>query len=187
MKEDNIRNDISEKLITREELNSKVKELAARINNDYKGKKPVMVSILKGSIVFLSELMKHITIESSIDFIAVSSYQGGTQSTGIVKMIMDLRESIEGRNVLLVEDIVDTGLTVAYLRDNLKTRRPASLKLCTLLNKPANMEIDIKMDYLGFKIPDKFVVGYGLDYQEKYRNLPFIGTLKPEIYRKKIK
>ncbi len=185
MTEDNIRNDIREKLIAREELNSKVKELAESINRDYRGKNPVLISILKGSIVFLSKLMKYINIESSIDFIAVSSYRGREQSTGIVKMIMDLRESIEGRNVLLVEDIVDTGLTVAYLRDNLETRRPASLKLCTLLNKPENMEIDIKMDYLGFKIPDKFVVGYGLDYKEKYRNLPFIATLKPEIYRNK--
>jgi hypoxanthine phosphoribosyltransferase len=185
MNQDNIRNDISEELISRQELNDKVKELAERINNDYRGKEPVLVSILKGSIVFLSELMKHLTIKSSIDFIAVSSYQGETESSGVVKLIMDLRESIEGKDVLLVEDIVDTGLTVAYLRDNLETRRPASLKLCTLLNKPENMEIDIKMDYLGFKIPDKFVVGYGLDYQEKYRNLPFIGTLKPEIYRNK--
>lgn len=180
---DSIKNDIAEILISEEEIKKKVKEIADKISADYNGKHPVLVSILKGSIVFLSDLLKNIDINCSIDFIAVSSYSGDMESSGVVKLIMDLRESIEGRHVLLIEDIVDTGLTMAYLRDNLLTRKPRSFKICTLLSKPCNRQIHIDSCYVGFEIPDKFVVGYGLDYRERYRNLPFIATLKPEIYR----
>jgi len=181
---DNLRKDILEVLISEKKLAKKVKELAKEINNDFRGKNPVLISILKGSVVFLSDLLKNIDIKCSVDFIAVSSYGGDIETSGVVKLIMDLRESIEGRNVLIIEDIVDTGLTIDYLRSNLLTRKPDSLKICSLLLKPEKMKIDIGFDYIGFEIPDKFVVGYGLDYREKYRNLPFIGTLKPEIYRK---
>lgn len=180
---DNINQDIQEVLLDRDKIQDKVKEIAGKINEDFTGKNPVLISILKGSVVFLSDLLKYIDIESSIDFIAVSSYGGDTESSGVVKLVMDLRESIEDRHVIVVEDIIDTGLTMAYLRDNFLTRKPASFNICSLLYKPENNEVNIDVDYMGFKIPDKFVVGYGLDYQEKYRNLPYLGTLKPEIYR----
>ena len=178
-----IKNDIAEILISEEEIKKKVEEIAAQINVDYRDKNPVLVSILKGSVVFLSDLLKNIDIKCSIDFIAVFSYSGDTESSGVVKLIMDLRESIEGRHVLLIEDIIDTGLTMAYLRDNLLTRKPKSFKICTLLSKPSNRQIHIDSCYTGFEILNKFVVGYGLDYRERYRNLPFIATLKPEVYR----
>lgn len=178
----NIKDDIQEIILTEEEINEKVKELGAKINEDYSGKAPVLVSILKGSVVFLAGLLKNINIACSIDFIAVSSYGRSTESSGVVKLIMDLRESIEGMHVLLVEDIVDTGLTMEYLRNNLLTRNPESFKICTLLSKLKSKDIELDIDYKGFEIPDKFVVGYGLDYAERYRNLPFVATLKPEIY-----
>ncbi|MGM0441240.1 MAG: hypoxanthine phosphoribosyltransferase [Elusimicrobiota bacterium] len=181
---DNVNKDIREVLIDEKVIDDKVRELAEEINRDFAGKNPVLISILKGSVVFLSDLLKYVTIESSIDFIAVSSYEGDTESSGVVKLVMDLRESIEDRHVIIVEDIIDTGLTMAYLRDNFLTRKPASFNICSLLYKPENNEVNIDIDYMGFEIPDKFVVGYGLDYREKYRNLPYLGTLKPEIYRK---
>lgn len=176
-------NDIQEILIPKETIEEKVKELALQITKDYKGKDPILISILKGSVVFLADLVRNLDVRCSIDFIALSSYSR-TESSGIVRLIMDLRESIEGRNVLLIEDIVDTGLTMAYLKNNLFTRKPKSFKLCTFLSKPSNREIDIDIDYLGFEIPNKFVVGYGLDFMEEYRNLPYVAILKPEIYRK---
>ncbi len=181
---DNIKNDTLEILLSQDEIKAKVKEMAGQISEDYRGKSPVLVGILKGSVVFLAALMKEIEIRCSIDFIAVSSYAGASETSGIVKMIMDLRESITDRHVLLIEDIVDTGLTMDYLKDNLLTRRPASYNICSLLSKPSARRVPVDVKYLGFEIPDKFVVGYGLDYQEQYRNIPYIATLKPEIYRR---
>ncbi|MBN2406915.1 MAG: hypoxanthine phosphoribosyltransferase [Elusimicrobia bacterium] len=181
---DSVKDDILEILIPETDIRTKVGELASRINADYRDKNPVFISVLKGSVIFLSDLMKNVDIRSSLDFIAVSSYEGDTESTGVVKLEMDLRESIEGRHVILVEDIVDTGLTMDYLKHNFMTRRPASFNICALLTKPERTRIKVDIAYKGFEIPDKFVVGYGLDYAECYRNLPFVATLRPEIYRK---
>lgn len=178
-----IYNDIEEKVLSAGEIKRKVKKIGKKINKDYKDKNPVLISILKGSVVFLSDLLKYVDVKCSIDFIEVSSYKNRMESSGVVKMVMDVRESIEGRHVLLVEDIVDTGLTMAYLRDNFMTRKPKSFKICALLDKPQNRQINIDIDYKGFEIPDKFVVGYGLDYMEKYRNIPFVGTLRKEVYK----
>lgn len=180
-----IKNDINKILISEDRLKDKVRELGEKINIDYSDKNPVLIAILKGSVVFLADILRFLDISCSLDFIAVSSYGCDTESSGVVRLIMDLRESIEGRHVLLIEDIVDTGLTAAYLRDNLLTRRPRSFKICTLLSKPENRKVRIDIDYMGFEIPNKFVVGYGLDYMEKYRNLPFVAVLKPEVYRRK--
>ncbi len=178
-----LKEDMAEILITEEELRARVAELGKAISVDYQGKDLLAVCILRGAIIFLSDLTRQITIPHEIDFMAVSSYGGGrTESSGVVRILMDLRANIGGRDVLIVEDIVDTGLTLTYIIDNLKTRRPASLRTCTLLNKQARREVDVSVDYIGFDIPDKFVVGYGLDYGEKYRNIPFIGVLKPELY-----
>ena len=175
--------DVGEILITEEELRAKIAELGKAISADYQGKDLLALCILRGAVIFLSDLSRQITIPHEIDFMAVSSYGGTrTESSGVVRILMDLRTSIEGRNVLIVEDIVDSGLTLDYIIDNLKTRRPASLRTCALLNKQERREVDVPLDYVGFDIPDKFVVGYGLDYDEKYRNLPFIGVLKPELY-----
>jgi hypoxanthine phosphoribosyltransferase len=182
---DSIRKDLSTILVSEEQIKSRMKELGEQLNRDYKDKNPVLISILKGSVVFMADLLKVLDFKCSIDFIAVSSYGGETESSGVVRMIMDVRESIEDRHVLLVEDIVDTGLTVSYLKDNFLTRKPKSFKICTLLSKPENRKIEIDIDYMGFEIPNKFVVGYGLDYMEQYRNLPFVGVLNPEVYRNK--
>ena len=178
-----LEDDVAEILITEEELQARVAELGKAISNDYRGKDLLLVCILRGAVVFLSDLMRHITIPHEIDFMAVSSYGAATETSGIVRILKDLETSIEGRDVLIVEDIVDTGLTLDYIISNLKTRRPASLRTCVLLNKSERRLVDVPLDYVGFDIPNKFVVGYGLDYGEKYRNLPFIGVLKPELYR----
>jgi hypoxanthine phosphoribosyltransferase len=178
-----LKEDMAEILITEEELQARVAELGKAISVDYQDKDLLAVCILRGAIIFLSDLTRQITVPHEIDFMAVSSYGGGrTESSGVVRILMDLRTNIRGRDVLIVEDIVDTGLTLTYIIDNLKTRRPASLRTCALLNKQARREVDVSVDYIGFDIPDKFVVGYGLDYGEKYRNIPFIGVLKPELY-----
>jgi len=178
-----LRDDVAEVLISEEELQAKIAELGKAISADYQGKDLLAVCILRGAVVFLSDLIRHITIPHEIDFMAVSSYGGTrTESSGVVRILMDLETNIEGRDVLIVEDIIDTGLTLNYIIDNLKTRRPASLRTCVLLNKQERRQVDVPLDYVGFNIPDKFVVGYGLDYNEKYRNLPFIGVLKPELY-----
>ncbi len=174
--------DISEMLFTPEEIQRRVKELAAEIVRDHQGEPLILVSILKGSVVFLVDLMRHIPTSCSIDFIGISSYDGA-KSSGVVRVTTDLRESIEGRAVVVVEDIIDTGLTMVYLRDNFLTRKPKSLKICSLLDKPANREIAIRPDYLGFTIPNRFVVGYGLDYREQYRNLAYIGVLRESVYK----
>jgi hypoxanthine phosphoribosyltransferase len=173
--------DIKEILISEQKLAAKVKEMGARISRDYDGMNPILISILKGSIVFMSDLMRAVTIPCEIDFMAVSSYNKGTKNSGVVRILKDLERDIAGRHILIVEDILDSGLTLSYLLEMLNSRDAASIKICTLLDKPARHRIEIRPEYLGFTIPDEFVVGYGLDYAEKYRNLPFIGVLRDEI------
>ena len=176
-------NDIAKILITREDLHQRIGELGETISRDYAGRALILVCVLKGGVMFLSDLVRAIRIPHEMDFMAVSSYGGTrTESSGVVRIMMDLKVSIEGRDVLIVEDIVDTGRTLTYITENLRTRAPASLKICTLLNKPSRREVPVQVDYVGFDIPNEFVVGYGLDYNEIYRNLPFIGVLKPEMY-----
>ena len=165
-------------LITEKEISDKVKELAAVISHDYRGKEILMVGVLKGAIVFMADLMRRIVGSVSIDFMAVSSYGAATKSSGVVKILKDLDKSISGKNVIIVEDIVDTGLTLSFLKKNLEQRGPESVKIVTLLDKPDRRKIDIDVQYCGFQIPDLFVVGYGLDYDEKHRNLPYIAVLK---------
>ncbi|NLL39483.1 MAG: hypoxanthine phosphoribosyltransferase [Clostridiales bacterium] len=174
--------DIESVLITEQEVKDMVSRLADRINEDYKDKFPVFIGVLKGSFVFMADLIRQIKICCEIDFMAVSSYGNKSVTTGAVKIYKDLEKDIENRDVIIVEDILDSGLTLNYLMGYLRSRNPSSLRLCTLLDKPARRMIPITADYKGFEIPDAFVVGYGLDYQEKYRNLPYIGILKPEIY-----
>ena len=174
--------DVGEILITREQIREKTAELAREITADYEGKNPLLACILKGGLMFLADLIRQIGLPVEIDFMAVSSYGDATESSGVVRILMDLETNIQGRHVLIVEDIIDTGRTLNYIIQNLRTRGPASIKICTLLNKPARRELGIPLDYVGFEIPDKFVVGYGLDYGEIYRNLPFVGVLKPELY-----
>ena len=177
--------DIAHVLIPETELQAKVRELGAQIARDYEDKNPLVVSVLKGAVIFVADLIRAMDIPLGIDFIATSSYGNGDASSGVVRILMDLGSSIRGRHVLIVEDIVDTGRTLNYLMNVLGTREPASLRLCALLDKPERREAEVTTDYLGFHIPDYFVVGYGLDFAEKYRNLPFIGVLKPELYRRK--
>lgn len=174
--------DLREILLTEEEITAKVKELAERISEDHRGQGILVIGILKGAVIFLADLVRNITVPVSVDFMAVSSYGKASESSGVVQILKDLDQNIEGRNVIVVEDIVDTGLTLKYLLENLSTRKPASLKICTLLDKPSRRKTDVTPDYNGFTIPDEFVVGYGLDYAEKYRNLKNIGVLKKEIY-----
>jgi hypoxanthine phosphoribosyltransferase len=175
--------DIAEVLITSEQIQAKVAELGSRISADYAGREVTLVSVLKGSLPFMADLMRHITVPLTIDLMEVSSYGGATtETTGLVRILKDLSSSIEARDVLIVEDIIDTGLTLNYLIRYLNGKSPASLRICTLLDKPARRLVEIPIDYLGFTIPDRFVVGYGLDYGERYRNLPFIGVLRPEVY-----
>lgn len=175
-------NDIQEILLSKEQIHQKVEELGAQISKDYEGKSLLMVSILKGSVVFMADLMRAIKIPARIDFMSVSSYGAGVKTSGVVKIIKDLDMPIEGYDLMLVEDILDSGLTLSYIIEMLESRNPRSIKICTLLDKPDRRKVPVKTDYHGFVVPDKFVVGYGLDYDEKYRNLPFIGVLKPEIY-----
>ncbi|MBR4029867.1 MAG: hypoxanthine phosphoribosyltransferase [Clostridia bacterium] len=175
--------DIKEILLSKEQINEKVKELGAKISEDYKGKDLFVVVILKGSVIFAADLLREISIPVTIDFISVSSYGSGTTS-GQVKIIKDLSCSIEGKNVLIIEDILDSGNTLFNLTKMLGDRNPESIEICTLLNKPDRREAEVATRYSGFDIPDEFVVGYGLDYAEKYRNLPYIGILKREIYEK---
>lgn len=175
--------DIERVLISQIEIEKKVQEIGERISADYEGQEPVFVGVLKGCFIFMADLMRHVTINCSMDFMAVSSYQG-TSSTGAVKINKDLNESIEGKHVILVEDILDSGVTLNYLKNYLSVRKPASIRVVTLMDKPARRKADIYADYSCFEVPDAFVVGYGLDYNEKYRNLPYIGVLKPEVYEK---
>jgi hypoxanthine phosphoribosyltransferase len=167
-------------LVDAETLQARVAALGRAVSADYQGKDLLLLCILKGGVVFLTDLMRHLTVLHAIDFMAISSYGAGVrESTGAVRVIMDLEADIEGRDVLIVEDIVDSGRTMAYLLRTLWARKPASLRVCTLLNKPSRRVVDVPLDYVGFDIPDEFVLGYGLDCDEKYRNLPYIGVVKP--------
>ncbi|MFY9213966.1 MAG: hypoxanthine phosphoribosyltransferase [Tissierellaceae bacterium] len=177
-----MRDDIKKILLTEEEIKTRIKELGEEITRDYKDKNLLVVGILKGAIIFMAELCKNIDLPIMIDFMAVSSYGTSSQSTGEVRIIKDLDFSVEGKDVLIVEDIIDTGLTLSYLSDNLKKRGANSVKIATLLDKPDRRNVEVEIDYLGFSIPDEFVVGYGLDYAENYRNLPFVAALKEEVY-----
>ena len=174
--------DIQEILFTEEQLNKRVNEIARQIEADYAGQEIMLISVLRGSFIFMADLCRAIDLPCTLDFMSVSSYGSGTSSTGQVQITKDLSEDIAGRNLIVVEDILDSGNTLSYLLDILKRRRPASLRLCALLDKPERRVKPVELHYCGFSIPDTFVVGYGLDYAEKYRNLPYIGILKPEIY-----
>jgi hypoxanthine phosphoribosyltransferase len=175
--------DVAEVLLSEEEIQAKVTELGTRISTDYAGRELTLVSVLKGSLPFMADLMRAISIPVQIDLMEVSSYGGtATESSGLVRILKDLSSSIDGRDVLIVEDIIDTGLTLNYLVRYLRGKNPATLRICTLLDKPARRLVEIPIDYLGFEIPDQFVIGYGLDYGERYRNLRFVGVLRPEVY-----
>lgn len=176
--------DIREVLISKEAIEAKTKELAERISRDYKGKDLLVVGVLKGAVIFASELIKNITIPCEIDFMAVSSYGSFSETTGVVRILKDLDSEISGKHILIVEDIVDSGVTLSYLLNYLKTRNASSVEIASLLTKPSRRKVDIDCKYVGFETPDEFLVGYGLDYAEKYRNLPFIGILKREVYEK---
>ena len=167
-------------LISEEEIEKRILEMAKEISEFYKGEEVHLVSVLKGGVFFTCELAKRLTVPVSIDFMSVSSYGNDTKSSGVVKVIKDVDEAIEGKNVLVVEDIIDSGRTLSYLMENLKSRKPKSLHLCTLLDKPERRVIEVQVDYTGFAIPDEFVVGYGLDYMQHYRNLPYIGIVELE-------
>lgn len=175
-------NDIKEILITEEEISERIKELGEEITRDYKEKDLMVVGILKGAVVFMSELCKRIDLPIDMDFMSVSSYGTSSKSTGEVKIIKDLDGSVEGKDILIVEDIIDTGLTLSYLTDNLKKRGANSVKIITLLDKVIRRNLQVKVDYLGFEVPNEFIIGYGLDYAERYRNLPFVAALKEEVY-----
>jgi hypoxanthine phosphoribosyltransferase len=176
--------DILRVLISEEDLKQRIKELGAKITEEYKGRDLMIVGVLKGCMLFLSDLVREIKLPLTMDFMVVSSYGSATKSSGVVRIIKDLERDITNKDVLIVEDIVDTGLTLSYLIENLKSRNPKSVKLCTLLDKPDRRKADVDINYLGYTIPDEFVVGYGLDYDEVYRNLPFVCILKPEVYMK---
>jgi hypoxanthine phosphoribosyltransferase len=176
-------NDIKEISLSEEELGQKISELGKAISKDYAGKELVLIGVLKGSVMFMSDLLKKITIPCSMDFMAVSSYGSSTTSSGVVRILKDLDFEIEGKDVLVVEDIIDSGVTLKYLVEYLKARKANSLEIVCLLDKPERRKAAIAVKYVGFTVPDEFLVGYGLDYAEKYRNLPYIGILKEEIYR----
>ena len=180
-------NEIDEILITEEEIREKVLELGKKITQDYQDKDLVFIGVLRGAVIFMADLARAISIPMILDFMAISSYGAATESSGVVRILKDLDETIAGKDVLVVEDIVDTGLTLDYLLRILKSRKPASLKVCTFLNKSARRKVNVRVDYLGFDISNKFVVGYGLDYAGKFRNVPFVFTLNPEIYKGELK
>jgi len=172
--------DTAEVLVSSSEVHEKVREIGGRITEDYRGQKLLLVGVLRGAVIFLSDLMRDLRLPCEIDFMEVSSYGMGTSSSGVVRILKDLEENIAGRHVLVVEDIVDTGLTLSYLRRTLLQRNPASLEICALLSKPSRREVDLDVKYVGFEVPDVFVVGYGIDYAGAYRNLPDIHALGPE-------
>ncbi len=179
----NLYDDVERVLISEEEIKQKVKELGRQINEDYKDSESLMlVTVLKGAVVFLADLMREITVPHDIDFMVISSYANGVKSSGVVKIVKDLDIPLEGKDLLVIEDILDSGLTLSYIKEILQGRNPKSIRIATLMDKPDRRKGDLKADYTGFTIPDDFVIGYGLDYAEKYRNLPFIGVLKPEVY-----
>ncbi len=174
--------DVKEILFSEEQLKERVAQIAAQIDRDYAGKELMLVSVLRGSFIFMADLVRAITVPCKVDFMAVSSYGSGTVSSGQVQITKDLSEDITGRHLLVVEDILDSGNTLSYLLEVLRARKPASIRLCTLLDKPERRVKPVHLDYTGFTIPDAFVVGYGLDYDEYYRNLPYIGVLRPSVY-----
>jgi hypoxanthine phosphoribosyltransferase len=174
--------DIESVLLSAEQIEARVRELAAQISRDYEGKEVVLVGVLVGAVVFCADLLKHIKAPCFLDFVAISSYGKESRSSGVVRILKDLDESVESRHVLIVEDIVDTGLTLNYLLDSMRNRNVASVKSCALLDKPSRRLTDVKVDYIGFEVPDEFVVGYGLDFAQRYRNFPYVGILRPEVY-----
>lgn len=176
--------DVEKVLFTEEQLEKRVKELGEQITRDYDGKDLLVIGILKGSNIFMSDLIRRINIPLQIDFMDVSSYGNATESTGVVRIIKDLETAIDGRDILIVEDIIDSGLTLKYLKDMLLSRSPRSVKICTLLDKPSRRKEQVDVDYLGFEVPDEFIIGYGIDYAEKYRNLPVVAILKRSVYEK---
>lgn len=178
-----MKNDIESVLISEEEIREKVAAMGKKISEDYAGKNPVFVGVLKGCFIFMADLMRYVDVNCTMDFMAVSSYSG-TTTTGAVKINKDLNEDIAGRDVIIVEDILDSGVTLSYLKGYLMNRQPASIAIATLMDKPSRRRANVYADYSCFEVPDAFVVGYGLDYNEQYRNLPYIGVLKPEIYEK---
>ncbi len=181
-----LENDIDYIMFSEAQIKARVDEIAAEINEDYRDRQPMLISVLRGSFIFMADLMRAIKVPCTVDFMAVSSYGTGTTSSGQVKITKDLCESIEGRDIIVVEDILDSGNTLSYLLQLLQARNPATMKLCTLLDKPDRRTKPVHVDYSGFSIPDAFVVGYGLDFSEKYRNLPYIGVLKPRVYEEEL-
>ena len=176
--------DILRVLYSEEELEAKCAELGAQISKDYEGKNLLLVSVLKGAVVFMTDLMRHITVPCAIEFMVVSSYGSGVKTSGVVKIVKDLDADLAGKDLLIVEDILDTGMTLHYLKQLLQDRNPNSIRIATLLDKPERRRAAVRADYVGYQVPDEFVVGYGLDYDEKYRNLPYVRILKPEVYKK---
>src|SRR6478609_2228839 len=172
---------VGEVLIDQETLAARVAELGAEVSADYEGRDLLLIGVLKGAVFFMADLMRHLTVPCEVDFMAISSYGDATDSSGIVRILKDLDINIEGRHVLVVEDIIDSGLTLSYLIRNLESREPATLEVCALLTKPSRREIDVPVRYVGFEIPNKFVVGYGLDFAERYRNLPYVGVLSEDL------
>ncbi len=178
-----LHDDVSKVLIPEDVLQQRVADLGQAINNIYADEdRPLLVCVLKGAFMFLADLTRHMTMRHEVDFMEISSYGARTESSGVVRILLDLERNIEGRHVLIVEDIVDSGRTLSYVIRNLETRNPASVRVCTLLNKPSRRVMDVPIDFVGFEVPDEFVIGYGLDFDEEYRNLPFIGVLKEEVY-----
>ena len=171
---------VSKILVEEDTLRGRIAELGAEVSNDYAGRDLLLVGVLKGAVFFMADLMRHLTIPCEVDFMAISSYGASTDSSGVVRILKDLDVNIEGRDVLVVEDIIDSGLTLSYLIRNLESRNPATLEVCALLTKPARREIDVNVRYTGFEIPNEFVIGYGLDYAERYRNLPYVAVLDPD-------
>lgn len=179
-----MKNDIERVLLSEEEISGKIKELGSKISEEYKNKDLMLVGVLKGSVPFMAELMKRITIPCEMDFMAVSSYGNSTESSGVVRILKDLDFEIENKDVLIIEDIIDSGITLKYLIKYLKAKNPNSVEIACLLNKPERRQVEIDVKYLGYDVPNYFLVGYGLDYAEKYRNLPYVGILKEEVYKK---
>ena len=179
---DNMKEDVLRVLLSEDEIREKVLELGGKITADYKNSNLMLVTVLKGAVVFLADLMRQIDVPAEIDFMVVSSYGSGVKSSGVVKIVKDLGVPLAGKDILIVEDILDSGLTLSYIKELLESRGPRSIRIATLLDKPSRRKVDLQADYIGFSVPDEFVIGYGLDYDEKYRNLPYIGILKPEVY-----
>ena len=176
------RDDILKVLLTEEQLKEKCAEMGAQITRDYAGKNLLLVTVLKGAVVYMADLMRCIDLPCAIDFMVVSSYGSGTKTSGVVKIVKDLDQDLSGKDLLIVEDILDSGMTLSYLKGLLQGRNPASIRIATLLDKPSRRKVDLKADYVGFEVPDEYVLGYGIDYDEQYRNLPFVGVRKPHVY-----